>query len=360
MQKTNIKKILNALFMITVFAITLWTVFKGEDISQVFAYISTSDIRYIIPAVFSVILFILGESVNIYYLLRRLGTKISFWHCALYSFIGFFYSCITPSASGGQPLQMIAMRKDKIPLAVSSVVLAIVTITYKFVLVFLGAVVLILRPASIMVFLEPCEELVYFGMALNVIVITLLFLAVFFPHTIRSLAGAILKGINRIRPFKNPDKQFDRLERFLGQYEGASDFFRHHVGVVINVLIITFVQRILLFLVTWFTYLSFHLHGTSCTIITSLQAMVSVASDMIPTPGGMGVNENMFVVLFRPIFGDNLILPATVISRGISYYTQLFISAVMTVFSSFIIKDKNTTSKGEQNEQNNEKVHRVL
>ncbi|MBQ8533535.1 MAG: flippase-like domain-containing protein [Clostridia bacterium] len=350
--KISKKRIFNTLFVIIVFLITVWTVFKDEDLGQVFEYISSSDIRYIIPAVFCVIFFILGEAVNIYYLLRRLGTKVSFWHCSLYSFIGFFYSCITPSASGGQPLQMIAMRKDKIPLAVSTIVLAIVTITYKFVLVLIGAVILIFRPDSLMVYIEPCEELIYIGMGLNVIVITLLLLAVFFPHIIRSLATGIMKGINRIRPFKNPKKQYDRLERILGQYEGTSDFFRHHIGVIFNVFVITLLQRFILFTVTWFTYLSFNMHGTSFTVVTCLQAMISVASDMMPTPGGMGVSENMFIAIFQPVFTEPLVVPAMVISRGISYYTQLFISAVMTFLSSFIIKEKSTDTsvKGELNE----------
>ncbi len=352
MQKTATKKLLNFLFVITVFIVTVWTVFRGEDLGQVFEYVASSDIRFILPAVLCVLLFILGEAVNIYYLLRRLGTKISFWHCSLYSFIGFFYSCITPSASGGQPLQMIAMRKDGIPIAVSTIVLAIVTITYKFVLVLIGAVILILRPASLMVYIESCETLIYIGMGLNVIVITLLLLAVFFPHIIRSIATGIMRGINRIRPFKNPKKQYDRLERMLGQYEGASDFLRHHIGVILNVFIITLLQRFFLFTVTWFTYLSFHLHDSSFAVVTCLQAMISVASDMMPTPGGMGIAENMFIVIFQPIFTDSLVVPAMVISRGISYYTQLFISGVMTFLSSFIIKEKSTDTsvKGELNE----------
>ena len=68
--------------------------------------------------------------------------------------------------------------------------------------------------------------------------------------------------------------------------------------------------------------------------------MISVAADMLPLPGGMGVSENLFLEIFEPIFGEELILPGMVISRGISYYTQLLISAVMTIAASFIIKEE--------------------
>ena len=43
-------------------------------------------------------------------------------------------------------MQVLYMRRDGIPVAVSTVVLAIVTITYKFVLVLAGALVFLLRP----------------------------------------------------------------------------------------------------------------------------------------------------------------------------------------------------------------------
>jgi uncharacterized membrane protein YbhN (UPF0104 family) len=72
----------------------------------------------------------------------------------------------------------------------------------------------------------------------------------------------------------------------------------------------------------------------------SLQAMISVATDMIPLPGGMGISENMFLDIFQPIFGEKLVLPGMVISRGLSYYTQLLISGAMTVVAMFILREK--------------------
>ena len=61
-----------------------------------------------------------------------------------------------------------------------------------------------------------------------------------------------------------------------------------------------------------------------------LQGMISVAVDMLPLPGGMGISEKMFLIIFVPVFGS-VTLPAMVISRGLSYYTELIISAIMTV-----------------------------
>ena len=51
---------------------------------------------------------------------------------------------------------------------------------------------------------------------------------------------------------------------------------------------------------------------------------------MLPLPGGMGISEAMFLDIFGGIFGSALLLPAMVISRGISYYTQLVLCGLVT------------------------------
>lgn len=339
MNKTTLKKILNLLFLLSVFALTIWSVFHGEDFSQVLSYLATADAAYIIPGIVCVLGFILGESVIIFYLMQTLDTKVSFFHCCLYSFIGFFYSCITPSASGGQPMQVIAMRKDRIPVAVSTVVLAIITIIYKLVLVLIGGIILLTRPPQLMVYLEPAESIIYLGMGLNVICILIMLILVFDPHIVRIIADYGFALLNRIYPLRNPQKQSARLERILGQYQGAAEFYRCNKHVIFNVFLITLVQRFLLFFVTWLTYRSFDLSGHGMGLIVSLQAMISVAADMLPLPGGMGVSENLFLDIFHSIFGEDLVLPGMMISRGISFYTQLIISAVMTVAASFLIKE---------------------
>jgi len=339
-QKRHYRKYLNAVFLIAVFALTIRSVFHGEDLAQMWNYLQAANFAYIWPSIACVILFIIGESTVIAYLLSSLSIRVAFGHCCLYSFIGFFYSCITPSASGGQPMQIIAMRKDKVPVAVSTVVLAIVTITYKLVLVLLGLTVIIWEPDSIMQHLDGVEWLIYLGLALNIGCIIILLLLVFHPGLVRGGAKKTLAFINRIRPFKNPQRLHDRLEKTISQYTGTADYYRTHKGMIVIVFLITLLQRMLLFAVTWFAYRALGLQGENPLNILLLQGMIAVAVDMLPLPGGMGISENLFLMMFLPIFGAELILPGMVISRGISYYTQLLLSAVMTIAAAFIIRKK--------------------
>ena len=340
------KKILNIAFLAIVFGLTLWSVFRGENLNQVMSLLITANPVYVAVSVGCVVLFIACEAVIIFYLIHTLGSKIQFSHCCLYSFIGFFYSCITPSASGGQPMQIVTMRRDKIPVAVSTVVLAIVTIMYKTVLVLIGVAVLIWRPTRLMSYLEPVEALIYFGLFLNVICVAILLLLVFHPRAFKVIAEKMLSIMNRIRPFKNPEKQEERIERITSQYKGTAEYFKSHNHVIIKVFFMSVIQRLLLFAVTWFTYKALNLSGESFVIIIILQAMISVATDMLPLPGGMGICENMFLDIFLPIFGSTLVLPGMLLSRGISYYTQLIICGIMTIVAFLVIKEQKR-EKGE-------------
>lgn len=340
MTKEFRKKLLSGLFFVAVFVLTVWYVFHDENPRQVLAYLSTANLWYLIPAVGFVVAFILGESVVIHYLLSQLGNRVRFSHCALYSFTGFFYSAITPSASGGQPMQVVAMRRDGIPGAVSTVVLAIVTITYKLVLVLLGVSVLIFRPDGIMRYLDDVEPLMYLGLALNVAFILFLLAVVFWPALVRGGATVLFHAWNRIRPFRNPDKVNARLERMIGNYSGTAAFFRQNPAIILKVFLITLAQRLFLFAVVWLTYLAFGLSGESAPVMILLYAMISVAVDMLPLPGGMGISETLFLEIFEPIFGEALVLPGMVICRGISFYTQLLLSAIMTGIAHFVFREK--------------------
>ncbi len=334
------KKLFSLLFFFAVMALTFWYIFRDENLYQVLDYLTDADLRYIIPAIGAVVAFILGESVVLWYLLRQLGNRSSFWHCALYSFIGFFYSAITPSASGGQPMQVVAMRKDKIPGAVSTVMLAIVTITYKLVLVLIGMIVLLFRPQPIIGYLEEVEIWMYVGMALNLVAISALLTLVFHPAVIRKAVRLGVRLVHRIRPFKDLEKASTRWEASINQYSGTAAFFRQKPRIIAKVFLITLVQRFCLFSVVWFTYTAFGLSGESAIVITVLYGMISVAVDMLPLPGGMGISETLFLVIFTPIFGENLVLPGMLVCRGLSYYTQLLISGLMTGVSQFVIRDK--------------------
>lgn len=211
------KGILNAVFLITVFAITIYAIFHGQDLGELFGYIRNTDYRCWLVAVVCVVFFICSESVIIYYMMRSIRQKIKLMHCFLYSFVGFFFSCITPSATGGQPAQIYYMKKDKLSIPVSTLVLMIVTITYKLVLVVLGTLVVIIRPAQIMHYLEPVLGWCYLGLLLNVFCVAFMMFLVFHPTLAANMMDAIIRGLGKIHLMKRTEYYREKMANAMKQ-----------------------------------------------------------------------------------------------------------------------------------------------
>ena len=127
--KKNKKIIFNTVFLLLVFVLTIYGVFHGEDLGDVMEVIENADKCWLLPGIALVAFFIWGESVIIWYMMRSYGIHLKKTSCFLFSSVGFFFSCITPSASGGQPMQIYYMKKEKVSIPVATVILMIVTIT---------------------------------------------------------------------------------------------------------------------------------------------------------------------------------------------------------------------------------------
>lgn len=333
----NKKNLFNVAFLVAVFLFTMYSVFHGKDMGDIFAKVMKASPGYLILGVICVIFFIYGESHIIHYMLDSLDIKSKRFTCFLYSCAGFFFSCITPSASGGQPAQVYYMKRNKIPIPVATVVLMIVTITYKLVLVLIGLFLIFFQQGFVHKYLEDILPVFYLGIGLNVFCVTSMMVLVFNQKLAKAI---IMTGHNilvKMHIMKHKPERAEKLSRSMDSYNDTAMYLGNHKKVIIKVCIITLIQRFAMFLATYFTYKAFGLSGAKIYDVVMLQAVISVAVDMLPLPGGMGISEKLFLIIFLPIFGPELLMPGMLLSRGLGYYTQLLLSAALTCFAHFTI-----------------------
>jgi len=237
------KMAFNVVFLILVFAGTIYGVFHGEDLGEIARILKTVNLLWLIPGFICVIVFIWGESIIIYYMMRTLGIKRKKWTCFLFSSVGFFFSCITPSASGGQPAQIYYMKKEKIPIPVSTLVLMIVTITYKLVLVVIGVVVTFFGQGFIHKYLYDVRYVFYLGTGLNVFCVVTMLILVFHPVLARTILVKGMALLERMHLMKRKQSRLDRLNASMDQYRETAVYLKNHVKVLVNVFGITLFQR---------------------------------------------------------------------------------------------------------------------
>ena len=229
-------------------------------------------------------------------------------------------------------------RKDTKP--VSTLVLMIVTITYKLVLVVVGLWLVLFGQGFIHKYLWSIRHIFYLGTALNVFCVTAMLVLVFHPRLAREILVRGMALLEKLHFLRHKEARIEKLNASMDQYRDTAVFLKEHKQVIVNVFAITMFQRFALFTATWFVYKAFGLGGAKAVAVITLQAVIAVSVDMLPLPGGMGISEKLFTMIFIPVFGKRLLLPGMILSRGLGYYTELGLSALLTIVANFTIGRK--------------------
>lgn len=74
------KTIFNVIFLLVVFTGTMYGVFHGEDIGEIVKILEQVNVLWLIPGVICVVVFIWGESIIIYYMMRTLKIRLKKWY----------------------------------------------------------------------------------------------------------------------------------------------------------------------------------------------------------------------------------------------------------------------------------------
>lgn len=326
------KNIISGIFFLLLAGLTFYTIFNGNDMKAVAEAIGRVHPGYLIGAAVLGIFFVCAEGIMIWYLLHALDKRAKLLSCIRYSFVGFFFSGITPSATGGQPMQLYYMNKDKLKMSECTVVLMTVAVIYKLVLVVMGIGILLFAHKELAGFLGAYLYLYYLGLFLNVIVVAVLLFVMVRPKLFTGVVFSIEKFLVKLHLLKPSDSRVNRLTGFVERYHDTVQFFLKNKHRIVGVIIITFLQRMSVFVLTYVIYRGFRLDGISAVTVIFLQASVYIAVDMLPLPGAQGITELMYKNVFAAVFPGNLLTASMCVTRAINFYFLLILSAAVTLW----------------------------
>ena len=193
----NRKNLISAGVLLFLSALTVSAIFRGNDMGAVFQAMGSQKPLYLAAAIVTAVFFVSMEGIVFCYLFRSLDYKTSLPTYLKYAFVGFFYSGITPSATGGQPMQLYYMQKEGHKVSDSSVVLMTVAVIYKFVLVAIGVGILVLFHDPLAGYLGKYIYLYYLGLFLNTALVVFLLFIMISPKCFKGIVVGgekILRG----------------------------------------------------------------------------------------------------------------------------------------------------------------------
>ncbi len=337
------------LILILIILATFYSIYDKGSLRIISSSIRNIKFYYVIIGVSIIALYFVLQGLYMKKMLNLFHKKISLKRGMLYSMIEFYFSGITPSSTGGQPVQLYYMTKDKIPVKTSYIVLILNTIYFKIVLLVLSIIILIFR--SSYVFSNDFVYLmfIFLGFLFDLVIILSGLLLLFNKKVVKKIISVVYKFGKNIKFIKNKIANKD-IDTILEKYNSEIEVLKANKKVLWETFFITFIQRLLLFSIAYVVYKALGFSEYSYIDLLTIQITVQVAIEVLPLPGGAWLSENMLYDMFNTIFNVSFANVGMLLTRTFSFYIPLLTCGFIILIYSTIIKRREKRNSGEVND----------
>lgn len=327
--KNKKEYIYNILVIIILSVVTGYFLFRGENKEDIISAIISIKPSYLIIGIILAFGFILGEAISIKILLRIFNHDLTLIETLKYSFIGFLFSSITPSSSGGQPMQIYQMKKDGIEVYKSSLVLLIELMVYQVVTVLYGVVAFVWAYDTSLMENKYTYVFIVIGIVINLISVIFIALSIFNENISNQLLKLISYIILKL-PIKKSkkDKLISSIKYQIKEYNNCAKYIKCNLYSLFKVLFVTIFQVGAFFSVSYIIYRALGNSQRSFIEILLIQTLAYISSSYMPLPGAIGVSESNFLSIYKKIYSSKILTGALVLNRGITFYVLLLISII--------------------------------
>lgn len=321
------RSVLCSAAMALLMGLTCYILLKDNSMETLWGAIKNANIGFLMLGLLFMFLFIGCEAAVIRLLAGTWGGMVKWRRAMQYSFAGFYFSSITPSSTGGQPMQLYYMVRDGISGARSSFVLLTITAVYQLAALVYGAVMVLVKFSYIMGLPLPLKLLICFGVGVNGLCSGFILLTLFCRPLVERLVFWLIRFLAVFRLVKRENAE-EKAKTMIVEYSQGGAYLREYPMAAVKTVALTFCQLTFLYFASYCACLALGLGGIGLFNFMMLQSIVSLAVSAVPLPGAVGASESSFLVMFRGFFTSSQLLPVMVLSRGISFYGFLVISGI--------------------------------
>ena len=319
----------NALIFIILIVLTFYILLKDQNPIEILNIIFSARLEFVFMGILCMFIYIILEAKNIGRTLKKLNEKSTFIKNIKYALIGFFFSSVTPAASGGQPMQIYYMYKDGISVSNSTLALLLNLTSMQISTISIALVSLIfnykyLNKLLIILFI--------IGILLNSSALILLLIGVFSKRLSQWLIKVAIKILEFFK-VKNLEAKKEKFATELMKYQEGARYVKKNKILMVKILITTLVQFLVYYSVTYWTYRALGFSENNILKMISIQSILYATVSGIPSPGAVGVTEGAFTEIFRNIYPANVMSSAVLLNRGINFYLLVIVSGIITIIN---------------------------
>ena len=275
-----LKKILSGLFIVLMVVVVIAIAFGNPELKDAWGALRSLHISWIAGLFCCWFAYAFFDALGTWFCLRRQGFRLGLWSVLSFTLIGFFYSNITPGASGGQPMQVNSMRRAGVPVGHGTSIVTIRLIFNQLMVSVLSLAFWLFNRDFVNRQLGGAIWFVRVGWVINFAVVPLVLLQILFQCLCSTLSILALTG-----------------------------------SIV-------------------FVYFAFGMSGTPWYHVLTMSLLLFISASYTPLPGASGAQEGGFMYYFNGIFTGGTKGLALLIWRFFTYYLFLFIGVIMVLLDS--------------------------
>ena len=296
-----------------------FAILKGADMESVWNAMKSAKPQWLAAGLILAVVFNIAEAINLRSVLNSFGYQVSFRQGMKYAYTGYFFSSITPSATGGQPVQLhgtMALLTELTSFQIATFLMENVATFW----ILTGRI----RLNKMML------ALAVLGYLMNLIFIAALVVIMLSEGLKKKIVNGIRFLIMKL-PFGNKKRLGAKMDEIVRDFEDCKLFFKRDPVLALKVTTVSLIQIICWFSVPWAVYHAMGESGSSYGSMFLHQIILYMTTALLPFPGAEGISEFSFVKLFAGIFTSVPVAAAVLVNRGISFYFLLILSGIFSI-----------------------------
>lgn len=328
------KKVFWSVLSLLLAGTTIWGVLSqlGEmPLRQLRQSILESNKLYLAAACVCGLLFIIMEAEGIRRVLEGIGYRARFRSGVLFSAADIYFSAVTPSATGGQPACAVFMIRDGIPAGAVTVTLIVNLILYTISIVLLGLGAVLGGFRLFFGFRLVSKILIAVGFLIMLGLTGFFFLLLRSGKKVFGFIGRVYHFLYDHKMIRLLDARLARLEKAQEDFDRCVQLMKEQPKALRRAFVCNFIQRAARITVPALVYLAMGGRMALVPTILAIQCFVTIGYNCVPVPGGMGVADYLMVDGFSDLMGLEEALHLEVLSRSISFYFCVALSAMIVL-----------------------------
>jgi uncharacterized protein (TIRG00374 family) len=302
----------------------------GTNFSDIGEALKNFNVWWAVACVGALLLYWLTDAWLLHDITGYMYKREPFLQSVKVGIIGLYYCALTPSSTGGQPMQVVYMRRNKVPVGTSTCIVCIKFVVFELSLCTIYIIGMLIRGAEYYSNNNEAFWLALLGFALNLTAVFFIILTIVNKKLVLKVGGWLIRLCSRIKIIKNKDRALENFEKTIDDYHTAASYISRYKLRALGSYLISIVNLAFLFVIPYLIYLSFGFSQHTVVDIFIMESFLFLAVSFFPLPGAAGASEGGFMLFFGPFFGAATIV-GMLIWRFLTYYLMLIVGSLTVV-----------------------------